>query len=187
MAFSHGQNLSYTVYYERIVFRFEYWYNALVTALLWYWHIIFVFQVNVKCLASHNADFRLTCVTVMRAQTSVKEEVSEGTVNTDSVVEDRLSDEEDDTEQIESSTQRKKSPKQKAEKKLKQSMKNKPVKRLGKQPLLKSTYSKCQCCKYMTYHFILLLIYCMWPCGNGKGNNSKFSWWTLFKIIYSFY
>lgn len=101
--------------------------------------MIFMFQVNVKCLSSHNADFRLTCITVMRPQTLVKEEISEVTVNTDSVVEDRLSEKEEDTEQIESSAN-KKSPKRKTERNLKHSMKDKAVKRLGKQPLLKSRY-----------------------------------------------
>lgn len=104
-----------------------------------------MFQVKVKLLTKHNADFRLTCMTAARipARGSPKGSKvlkSEVTVKTeDELDDDRLSDEntEEDSEECGSKSSKKTV---KAEMKLKKNMKHKPVKRCGTKPIQKSKY-----------------------------------------------
>ncbi|XP_062617383.1 p21-activated protein kinase-interacting protein 1-like [Saccostrea cucullata] len=113
-------------------------------------------KVNMKLLASHNAGFRLTCITVMAPQTSEEEKVSKVKVETESVLEednrtleDRLSSEEEvedsksnEKKKLQKQKIGKKEYTQKIEKKLKKELKKQNIKRLGKQPLQKKKGKK---------------------------------------------
>lgn len=104
-------------------------------------------EVKVKLLTKHNADFRLTCMTVARVPArgspkGLKGVKSEVTVKTEDVLDDdRLSDE--NTEEDSEECGRKSNKKTvKAEIKLKKNMKNKPVKRCGTKPIQKKKGKK---------------------------------------------